>query len=79
MLWFLAQCFLGHCDVHWVASLHGIFGFVNQMCLQGRDNLFEQARHGLFQIILALSQVVCSEGCCFLLKHLELACCPVLN
>jgi hypothetical protein len=49
---------------------------MNQMYREGRNALFEQAR-GLFQIILALSENVYSEGYCFLLDFLELAYYPV--
>jgi hypothetical protein len=51
---------------------------MNQMIRQGRTALFEQASD-LFQIMLALSQVIYSEGYCILLDYLELAYYPVSN
>jgi hypothetical protein len=77
MLWFQAQHFL-EMATQWVVFLHGIVGFMNQLYHQGRQALFKQV-HRLFQITLVLSQVVYSEGYCFLLDFLELAYYPVSN
>jgi hypothetical protein len=77
MLQYQAQSFLDMAT-QWVVFLHGIYGFMNLMCRQGRQALFEQAR-GLFQITLVLCQVVYSEGYCFFLDFMELAHYPSSN
>ena len=60
MLQYQAQSFLDMAT-QWVVFLHGIYGFMNLMCRQGRQALFEQAR-GLFQIteVPRLEVVVCA-------------------